>query len=178
MNVKVRVVNSGWTRYQSGRSVCLWGHKVAAHEEHHQVAVTPQLTQAQIEQVALRFNRPVFFNERDIFRVEHFAEKSLVPLQAGFLNGHPIGQIKTPLREGSIERGLIHQADANFPGNLCAQVRIFFKDPCDIRQILLALAPPAFRIQGSPNLSLQHIFQTRDRQCHAQHRHHAGPLDK
>lgn len=31
-------------------------HEVAPHEEHHQVAVLPQFTQAQVEQAALRLD--------------------------------------------------------------------------------------------------------------------------
>ena len=47
--------------------------KVAPHEEHHQVAVTPQFTQAQVEQTALGFDihRPVLVVRDEVYVLFH-----------------------------------------------------------------------------------------------------------
>ena len=70
---------------------------------------------------------------------------------------------KAPWREKSIGRGLAHQPSADFLRNFQTQFRILFKNSGNIRQVLLPFAPPSFRVQGGPNLSLQHVFHTGDR---------------
>ena len=47
-------------------------------------------------------------------------------------------------------------------------MRIGFEQACDVREILLALAPSARGVLRGPNLSLKHIFNGRNRHLHTQ----------